>query len=84
MTSYVNGKPKKHKETGTTSNLINWWVCKETTYPTLYQYALDILSCPAVSTEYERVFSSTKKLLTPERNQPTEDIIDACECPKAW
>jgi hypothetical protein len=35
-------------------------------------------------TECERVFSSTKKLITPERNQLAEDIIEACECLKAW
>ena len=56
---------------------------REATYPTLYQYALDTLSCPATSSECERVFSSTKKLLIPERNQLAEDIIEACECLKA-
>jgi hypothetical protein len=35
-------------------------------------------------TECERVFSSAKKLLIPERNKLTEDIIEACECLKAW
>ena len=53
-------------------------------FPTLFQYALDTLSCPAMSTEYERVFSSAKKPITPERNQLGEDIIEACECLKAW
>jgi hypothetical protein len=37
-----------------------------------------------MSTEYERVFSSAKKLLTPERNRLTEDIIEAYECLKPW
>jgi hypothetical protein len=41
------------------------------------------LCCPVISTEYERVFSSTKKLITPERNVLAEDIIEACECLKA-
>jgi hypothetical protein len=40
--------------------------------------------CPAMSTECERVFSSVKKLITPERNHLGEDIIEACECLKAW
>jgi hypothetical protein len=35
-------------------------------------------------TECERVFSSAKKLITPERNNLREDIIKACECLKAW
>jgi hAT family C-terminal dimerisation region len=61
-----------------------WWIGKVSTFPTLYQYALDTLSCPAMSTECERVFSSAKKLITPERNALLEDLIEACECLKAW
>ena len=53
-------------------------------FPTLLQYALDTLSCPAMSAECKRVFSNAKKLITPERNQLEEDIIEACECLKAW
>jgi len=53
-------------------------------FPTLFQYALDTLSCPAMSTECERVFSSAKKLITPERNRLTEEIIEASECLKNW
>jgi hAT family C-terminal dimerisation region len=45
------------------------------TYKRGQQYALDTVSCPAMSTECERVFSSAKKLITPERNQLEEDII---------
>jgi hypothetical protein len=46
--------------------------------------ALDILSIPAMSTEYERVFSSAKKLINPMRYSLQEDIIEATECFKAW
>ena len=81
MTNYVNGKPKK---LDITFNPIDWWIGKKTTYPTLYQYAINTLSCPAMSTECERVFSSTKKLLTPQRNLLAEDIIETCECLNTW
>jgi hypothetical protein len=37
-----------------------------------------------MSTECERVFSSTKKLITSERNALAEDIIETYECLKAW
>jgi hypothetical protein len=37
-----------------------------------------------MSAECERVFSSTKKLITPERNRLAEDIIEASECLKNW
>jgi hypothetical protein len=53
-------------------------------FPTHFKYVLDTLSCPEMSTECERVFSSTKKLITPERNQLEEDIIETYECLKAW
>jgi hAT family C-terminal dimerisation region len=41
-------------------------------FPTLFQHAFGTLSCPAMSTECERVFSSTKELITPERNSLIE------------
>jgi hypothetical protein len=52
--------------------------------PTLCLYASDTLAIPAMSAECERVFSSTKKLITPERNRLTEEIIEASECLKNW
>ena len=59
-------------------------VGKASAFPTLYRYALDTWSCLAMSTECERIFSSAKKLITPERNALSEDIIEACECLKSW
>jgi hAT family C-terminal dimerisation region len=37
-----------------------------------------------MSAECERIFSSTKKLITPERNRMHEQIIEASECLKNW
>jgi hypothetical protein len=59
-----------------------WWQSVAEDFPTLHLYALDTLSCPAMSTECERAFGSAKKLLTPERNALSIDIIEACECLK--
>jgi hAT family C-terminal dimerisation region len=63
-------------------NPITWW--STAAYPSMRQWAFDTLSCPATSCECERVFSSTKKLITPERNKLRDDIIEALECLKAW
>jgi hypothetical protein len=52
-------------------------------FPTLFQYTLDTLPCLVMSTECERVFSSVRKLITSERNQLEEDIIESCEYLKA-
>jgi hypothetical protein len=43
------------------------------------QMALDTLSIPTMSTEYERAFSSTKKLVTPHRCSIKEDLIKVTE-----
>jgi hypothetical protein len=42
-------------------------------------YAFDTLTIPAMSAECERVFSSTKKLITSKRNRLVEEIIEASE-----
>jgi hypothetical protein len=63
-------------------NPITWWLTA--TSPSMRQWAFDTLSCPATSCEYERVFSSTKKLITPERNSLADNTIKALECLKAW
>ena len=49
------------------SNIFRWYADNMEDFPILHQMALDTLSVPAMSTEYERVFSSTKKPLSPHR-----------------
>ena len=46
--------------------------------------ALDILSIPAMSVEVERVFSSAKRLLTPERNALTTESLERYEILRNW
>jgi len=53
-------------------------------FPTLHQFALDILAIPATTIEYERIFSNGRKLISPERNRLSDDIIEATKCLKAW
>jgi hypothetical protein len=42
------------------------------------------LLCPATSYEYERAFSSAKRLISSDRNALGGDLIEALECLKAW
>jgi hypothetical protein len=67
-----------------TFNPIKWWHEHQTSFPTLHLYAFDTLAIPAMSAECERVFSSTKKLIIPERNRLAEEIIEASECLENW
>jgi hypothetical protein len=54
-----------------TFNSIKWW---HESFPPLHFYAFDTLAILAMSAECERVFSGTKKLITPDRNRVTEEI----------
>lgn len=65
-------------------NPTQWWMSKKVNFPTLRLLAFDVLSIPAMSAECERVFSSTKLMMTPTRNNLNDDIIEACECLKYW
>jgi len=46
--------------------------------------ALSIHSIPAMSAEAERVFSSSKLLISDRRNHLGDDVICAVECMKSW
>ena len=63
-------------------NPITWWKNCRVDFPTLHLWAFDTLAIPAISVECERVFSSAKKLITPERNYLNTRIIEASECLK--
>jgi hypothetical protein len=80
---YARGDPDKITSLES-YNPIHWWRDQRWLYPTISLWALDTLSIPAMSAECERVFSSAKKLITPERNALADDTIEACECLKAW
>ena len=80
-TQYVEGQPLWTKSRSDT-DLLGWW---STVGPsTLRQMAYDLLSIPATSAEVERVFSSAKKLITPERNALTDDSIEVYEVLRNW
>jgi hypothetical protein len=51
-------------------------------FPALHQFALDILAIPATTIECERIFSNDRKLISPERNRLSDDIIEATKCLK--
>jgi hAT family C-terminal dimerisation region len=53
-------------------------------YPELRQQAFDVLSIPAMSAEIERVFSSAKLLIPPERNQISDQTIEVNELLRYW
>jgi hypothetical protein len=81
FTCYTEGAPTDLASTD--HNLLQWWMENEL-YPQLRQLAFDTLSIPAMSAEIERIFSSAKKLLTPERNQMSDETIEVNELLRYW
>jgi hAT family C-terminal dimerisation region len=65
-------------------NLIQYWDRQAAISLSLSQMALDLLSIPAMAAECERVFSSSKILISDRRNRLKDDIIEASECLNYW
>jgi hAT family C-terminal dimerisation region len=78
--SYCNEKPLPKAP----PHLIQYWNRQAVNTPSLAQMALDLLAIPAMSAECERVFSSTKILISDHRNRLKDDIIEANECVRYW
>ena len=81
--SYINAATSD-PTSDTHEGLITWWMNEKNPWRGLRQMALDLLSIPAMSAEVERVFSSAKRLLTPDRNRMNEDSIKETQLLKHW
>ena len=65
-------------------HLLAYWNAQVINTPSLARMALAFLSIPAMSAECERVFSSSKILISDRRNRLRDDIIEADECLRYW
>jgi hypothetical protein len=83
---FIYATPTTVAKNDTHWNPINWWIdeSKKGNFDTLHLYALDHLSCPAMATQCERVFSAARRTLAPERNALGMKVIEACECLGWW
>ena len=63
-------------------NLFEWW--QQYPVPSLRQWAFDTLSIPAMSAEIERVFSSSRRTITVDRNTLSNERFEALQCMKHW
>ncbi len=63
---------------------IPWLRSRQNLYPGITQYALDLLSIPAMSAELERVFSSAKLTATPLRNGLSDKTMEVLELLRYW
>jgi hypothetical protein len=64
---------------------LRWWRERgEHLYPTLAAMAYDLFAIPAMSSECERAFSASKRMITDHRYSLKNDIIEANQCIKSW
>jgi hypothetical protein len=65
---------------------VNWWLESSQTerFPRLSRMALDLLSAPAMSVDYKRLFSAAKLTVTDLRTRLSSDSVEALLCLKSW
>jgi len=73
--------PKEHP---LADDPIRYWLLHRPEFPRLAQFALDILTIPAASTDCERVFSEAGDLLEPRRSKMSPNMIAAIQCGRSW
>ena len=65
-------------------NPIKWWLNYYKEYPNLYVLALELYSYPGMSSECERIFSDTGRIVTPDRNRFLAVLLEEEECLRKW
>lgn len=65
-------------------NPIDWWLAHREEFPTVSQWALDILAIPAMAADCERAFSLAKLTLTSQRQAMTPLTLEHLQCLKNW
>ena len=73
---------REHK--GSFVSASQWWQLNQHKYPRLAIMAANILTIPGMSAEVERLFSSTKLMLTDQRASLLPAVIEAAECIGSW
>jgi hypothetical protein len=65
-------------------HVLSFWDNDKCQFPQLRQMAFDLLSIPATSCSCERIFSSTKKMISPAMGSLKDDTIELRECLRQW
>jgi hypothetical protein len=79
--SYIQGTPVVFINDDE-EDLLNWW--QVIGDPQLRQQAYDLLSIPAMSAEVERIFSSAKRTISPDRHRLSDETIEQLELLRNW
>ncbi|KAF7573256.1 Dimer-Tnp-hAT domain containing protein [Pyrenophora tritici-repentis] len=73
-----------HNEEAGCNEAIAYWLSRYDSQRDLARFALDMFAISPMSDECERLFSSAKLTIVDRRGRLKADIIEACECLRAW
>ncbi|XP_062226841.1 zinc finger BED domain-containing protein RICESLEEPER 2-like [Phragmites australis] len=65
-------------------DILNWWMCHTTKYPTLATIAQDILAMPASAVQSEAAFSSSGQVIPKHHSTLSIKTIEALVCTRDW
>lgn len=65
-------------------DLLGWWKDNRFAEGHVTKLALDMLSIPAMSAEYERTFSSAEVANNPQLDHLSDEVVEASECLRDW
>ncbi|KJZ69857.1 hypothetical protein HIM_10757 [Hirsutella minnesotensis 3608] len=73
-----------HDDEAGCDDAIAYWLSRYDSQRDLARFALDLFAISPMSDECERLFSSAKLTVVDRRGRLKADIIEACECLRAW
>ncbi|PWI65082.1 hypothetical protein PCL_07381 [Purpureocillium lilacinum] len=73
-----------HDDEAGYDDAIAYWLSRYDSQRDLARFALDLFAISPMSDECERLFSSAKLTIVDRRGKLKADIIEACECLRAW
>ncbi|KAG7410173.1 putative AC transposase [Fusarium oxysporum f. sp. raphani] len=73
-----------HDDEAGYDDAIAYWLSRYDSQRDLARFALDLFAISPMSDECERLFSSVKLTIVDRRGRLKADIIEACECLRAW
>lgn len=82
--SYMQYLSRQRIPTTQCRDLLEWWKDNRFAEGHVTKLALDMLSIPAMSAEYERTFSSAEVANNPHLDHLSDEVVEASECLRAW
>ncbi|CAJ0908202.1 6807_t:CDS:2, partial [Entrophospora sp. SA101] len=79
-----NSNTNRTKPANKDTDVLAWWKAHQKQFPRLACIARDYLSIPATSTSSERLFSSSKNMITDKRCKLAPKTVRAGQCLKSW